>query len=177
MEKIDVLMNVIIISAFSFSSSRETAQGLTTCIHSPNGPLTQGPNSHSASKKKRERTFTGLFHRMQPLQPALTHCRLFSESQTPGGHDSTQHFAHTALRAAQDWQQKRGVKSLQKPQDTQQQYGIMQLKVCHLSHPNLLIITNYMKSQNSNLIAEILSFQFDFLSTGWRLHAVILRPT
>lgn len=50
-------------------------------------------------------------------------------------------------------------------------------KAFHLSYPNLQIIAYYMKPQNSNLIAEILSFQFHFLSTGWMLYAVILRPT
>lgn len=45
MEKCDALMNAIILTACPlFSPSRQTTQGLTIPIHSPNCPLTQGPN-------------------------------------------------------------------------------------------------------------------------------------
>ena len=75
MEKCDALMSVITLLAFPlFSSSRLTTWHLTIPIHSPNGPLTQGANHIQVLVLRREgETFTGFFHRMQPLQPALIH--------------------------------------------------------------------------------------------------------
>lgn len=75
MEKHDVLMNVIFSTFPLFSPSMQNTRGLTIPIHSPNNPLTRGPKHINILLLRRRggETFTGLFHRMQPLQPILSH--------------------------------------------------------------------------------------------------------
>lgn len=74
MEKHNALNAIIVIAFPLFYPSRHTTQGLTVPIHGPNGPLTQGPNHvHIVLRRRGGEMFTGLFHSMQPLQPALTH--------------------------------------------------------------------------------------------------------
>lgn len=176
MKKMWCTAQCYILTAFLLLPFQADCPGFACTIHSPKGPLAQGANHILIGLLRRvEGTLTGLFHGCShsnmPPPP------IFLQSQIPGGHHPACPCAPPCARGSA------GLTAEAESPKLQKTSGLLGITteagnwVFHSSYLNLLIVPYYTKPQNRNLIAQILSFQFYFLSTGWRLHAVILRPT